>query len=192
MPEAPEIKRWATFRRTIEVPVYTKTWSNIPTPEQTERMLIKHLITREVDGPHATYKNVDYQFKEVSLQAWVDMIGDGIALEIRTSDDKDPRPFFIPRRELQDNFTARVTDTASCAGVLFSTARGVWLAEAERFIPLSACFFLRRVPLEEIYGYQTTVWGSCRQEFPTKVDIQKKALEPSSLIVKLYGRFVAV
>jgi hypothetical protein len=192
MPEAPEIKRWATFPKTIEVPVYKKPWSNIPTPEQTERMLIKQLIVREVDGPQATYKGVDYQFKEVAVHAWVDMIGDGVALEIRTSDDKDPKPFFIPRKDLQDNFMYRVTDTASCSGVLASTTRGVWLTEADIFVPPNAHLFLRRVPLEEMYGYQTRVWGSKRQEFPTKVDIQKAALEATALHVKLYGRFVAI
>jgi hypothetical protein len=192
MAEASEPKRWASFNRPIEVPVYKKSWSNSPTAEQTERMLIKHLIVREADGPHATYRNVDYQFKEVSVHAWVDMIGDGIALDIRTSEDKDPQGFFIPRKDLQDNYVSYVTDPASCSNILLPTARGVWLAEAETFIPPNACFFLRRVPLEELYGYQVTIWGSKPREHPSKNQIQRKVQDPVSLRVRLYGRFVAV
>jgi hypothetical protein len=192
MAEDPEPKRWVSISRPIEVSVYKKTWSSSPTAEQTERMLIKHLITREADGPFATYKGFDHQFIDVSVHAWVDMIADGIALEIRTSELKEFQYGFIPRKDLQDNFMYKVTDTNSCSGVLVPTARGVWLAEAEPFIPPNACFFLRRVPLEELYGYQTLVWGHKHREFPAKIEIQRAALDGPSLHVKLYGRFVAV
>lgn len=192
MSEAPEPKRWASFSRPIEVPVYKKLWASSPTSEQTERMLIKHLIVREVEGPFATYKGADHEFIDVSVHAWVDMIGDGIALEVRTSAVPALQPFFIPRKDLQDNFMNRVTDTASCSGVLAPTARGVWLAEAEAFIPANACFFLRRVPLEELYGYQVIIWGGSHREYPSKAEVQRKTQEGPSLHVKLYSRFVAL
>lgn len=192
MPETPEIKRRARFWRTIEVIAYKKAWACIPNPEQTERMLIRGIPVREVDSPNVIHKNVVRDFVDISVHGWVDMIADGIAFEIKTSSQEEARPFFISRSTLQKNYMDRPTDSRAIPTVLASTLRGVWLAEAEAFIPPNPEVFFRRIPLEELNGFRVLVWGAKSCEAPTKTDILRSAMESSSLHVKLYGRFLAV
>lgn len=192
MIDASPITRTAYFWRPVEALLYKEHWQPIIGAEQTERTLIGSIPLREGTGDAFNFKGVDYDFHEVGVHAWADTVADGVCLEIKESRNPETACYFIKRATLMEKFPNRLVGANVSTACLEPTARAIWLNTARAYIPAAATVFCRRVPLEEHYGFQVTVWGQKSREVPIKAEIQRRACDPTALHVKLYARFRAL